>query len=78
MASILDKIRGHKTNNLQRVTGIPDDGYTPYLAEVQRLPLKQQKKWKRCIEQTDGSVHTIRYDGEEFYVRWLNQRVCVK
>ena len=54
-----------------------DSEYAHYLDEVRRLPKKEQRKWKRQNEKTDGSMSTIRFDGKGFYTQWLNQRVPV-
>ena len=78
MAIVLDGIRGMATKELTHIIGMPDEEYAFYQAEVKRLPLNQQMKWKRRNEKSDGSTQTTRYDGPEFYTRWLNQRVSVK
>ena len=78
MATVLDACRGARTKEWIRYLMMTDDEYTLYLDEVRRLPKKEQRKWKRQNEKTDGSTTTIRFDGKEFYTQWLNQRVVVK
>ena len=78
MANILDGIRGQKILDLTQVIAMPDDEYAIYLADVLSLKPKKQKQWKRQNVMTDGSMKTIRYDGQGFYTQWLNQRVDVK
>jgi len=78
MASVLDPCRGVRAKESTQLIMMPDDEYARYLDEVRRLPKKQQRKWKRHNEKTDGSTSTIRFDGQEFYTRWLNQRVVMK
>ena len=78
MASVLDPCRGVRAKESTQLIMMPDDEYARYLDEVRRLPKKQQRKWKRHNEKTDGSTSTIRFDGQEFYTRWLNQRVVLK
>ena len=78
MASVLDGCRGVRSKDTTQLIAMPDDEYAFYLNEVLALPKKQQRKWKRQNEKTDGSTSTIRFDGQEFYTQWLNQRVLLK
>ena len=78
MASVLDGCRGVRSKVTTQLIVMPDDEYAFYLNEVLALPQKQQRKWKRQNEKTDGSTSTIRFDGQEFYTQWLNQRGLLK
>ena len=78
MASVLDACRGVRSKDTTQLIAMPDDEYAFYLNEVGSLPKKRQRKWKRHNEKTDGSTSTIRFDGQEFYTQWLNQRVLLK
>ena len=55
-----------------------DEEYASYLNDVRSLSKKEQKKWKRQNDKTDGSISTIRFDGQNLYAQWLNRRVEVK
>ena len=68
MASVLDPCRGVRAKESTQLIMMPDDEYARYLDEVRRLPKKQQRKWKRRNEKTDGSTSTIRFGGQEFYI----------
>ena len=76
MASILNRMRGVKAKTVTQSMAMPDAEYAAYLADVTSLPRKEQKKWKRHNELTDGTTVTVRFDGE-FYTNWLNQRVVM-
>ena len=81
MASILNNIRGKAFCSGKEfeahVLLMTDLEYDAYLKEVQKLPKKEQKKWKRRNEKSDGSTSTIRFDGKGLYTHWLNCRVDV-
>ena len=77
MATVLDACRGLRSKERIQTMQMTDSEYACYLDEVRRLPKKEQRKWKRRNEKTDGSTSTIRFDGKGFYTQWLNQRVPV-
>ena len=78
MASILNAGRGIRAKEQINMILVTDEEYASYLDSVRSLPKKEQKKWKRQNEKTDGSTSTIRFDGQGFYAQWLNSRVEVK
>ena len=59
MASVLDACRGVRSKDTTQFIAMPDNEYAFYLNEVRSLPKKQQRKWKRHNEKTDGSTSTI-------------------
>ena len=75
MASILNAGRGIRAKEQINLILVTDEEYASYLDSVRSLPKKEQKKWKRQNEKTDGSTSTIRFDGQGFYAQWLNSRV---
>ncbi len=77
MASILNPMRGIKAKKKTQALAMTDKEYDYYLAEVTALSKKDQNKWKRRNELTDGSIVTIRFAHGQFYANWLNQRVIL-
>ena len=77
MASIIKAGRGIRAKEQTHVILMIDVEYESYLNEVRALSKKDQKKWKKHNEKTDGSTSTIRFDGKNLYTQWLNSHVDV-
>ena len=78
MASVLNICRGIRAQEQLNMILMTDEEYASYLNDVRSLSKKEQKKWKRQNDKTDGSISTIRFDGQNLYAQWLNRRVEVK
>ena len=78
MASVLNICRGIQAQEQLNMILMTDEEYASYLNDVRSLSKKEQKKWKRQNDKTDGSISTIRFDGHNLYAQWLNRRVEVK
>ena len=78
MASVLNICRSIQAQEQLNMILMTDEEYASYLNDVRSLSKKEQKKWKRQNDKTDGSISAIRFDGQNLYAQWLNRRVEVK
>ena len=78
MARVLNICRGIRAQEQLNMILMTDEEYASYLNDVRSLSKKEQKKWKRQNDKTDGSISTIRFDGQNLYAQWLNHRAEVK
>ena len=63
MASALNICCGSRAQEQLNMILMTDEEYASYLNDVRSLSKKEQKKWKRQNDKTDGSISTIHFDG---------------
>ena len=71
MASVLKICRGIRAQEQLNMILMTDEEYASYLNDVRSLSKKERKKWKRQKDKIDGSISTIRFDGQNLYAQWF-------